>query len=265
MIRHRLLLVGLVGLAGLITACTYKEYNTYNEVRGADAGSTEQGGGASGAGQGGAAGSAGVAGAGGSSGQTGVAGAAGLPTDPDCTGCLRLTMSSRSARNLRLEFPDVQNLSEAQMTWRVRVRDFTGDVSMNFYAQSGDSVTDNMALSYVPLSNAAGWQEIGADLSTVPAFSPPLFSDAGGLNGGAGAGFDAGFPFDKAEVERVGVILAPNVPDGVFTPLTLEIDSVSFSGHPDLNATFASSDAGFTLVDADGAVVAGATLTQVND
>lgn len=249
-----------VGLAGLITACTYEEHNTYNDVRVvADAGSAEAGG-AAGSSQG-AAGS-GQAGAAGSSAGAGGAGANGTATE-DCTGCLRLTVSSRTTRNLRLQFPAAQNLSESLIIWRMRVRTSTNPVQVGFYAQSG-AANDFMYFSSVTLSTESGWQDVGADLGPIPAFAPEVYFDAG-LDSGAGNIFEQGFPFDKSKVERVGVLIYPGVPDGFFTPLTIEIDSVSFSSQPELNANLSSSDDDFALVDADDALIAGATLTHVED
>jgi hypothetical protein len=73
-------------------------------------------------------------------------------------------------------------------------------------------------------------------------------------------------PPDRASsVERLGVSIILNAPSGVFTPFTVEMDGVAFSDHPELSSTFASTDGGFQLVEADGAVVAGATLEQVDD
>jgi hypothetical protein len=241
-----------------IAACTYNEYNTYNEVSvGPDAGSPV---GQAGAGQSGAG--AGVSGAAGSGGQAGAAGAGGGTAGEACTGCLRLTASTNTARNIRLEFDDDQNLATSQMTWRMRVRDFTGDVYLSFYAESGSGQEDTIGLSSVTLNGANDWQDVGADLSGLPDFSPPAFIDAGGVGGNS---FDPGFSFDKRKVERVGVSISPNIQTGVFTPFAIEIDSVSFSGRAELGVTFASNDGGLRLVAVDGAQIAGATLDQVDD
>lgn len=243
-----------VALAAAV-ACTYKEYNTYNEVHAPDAGAPVSAAGAGGAGQSGAGGVS----TSGAAGEANGAGAGGAP--PGCTGCLRLTTSTNASRNLRLEFDSDQNLSQTQLVWRMRVHGFGGEVFVNFYAQSGSSADEQVFLGSVTLSGGAGWQDLGADFSTVQPFSPPSFVDAGGA---AGGGFDPGFPFDKSEVERIGVVVAANVPAGVFTPVTIEIDSVTFSNRTELSSTLSSSGSGFELVDADGASTEGATLVHVD-
>jgi hypothetical protein len=246
--QRRILLLALTGVA---SACTYNEYKTYNEVRDEDAGAPGRAG----------AGASATAGTGGA-GQVGTAaGAGGAAADVNCAGCLRLSMTSGAFTNLRLEFSDDENLSSSRMTWRMRVRDFTDDVVVSFYAQSGDTIDDNMPLSSLTLNSSAGWQEVGGDLSQVQAYVASTFFDAGV----GGSGFDPGFPFDKRRVERVGVTAVANVPNGVFSPLTIEIDSVTFSDHPELNATFSADDGGFQLVEVDGATTAGASLQQVDD
>ena len=245
----------LLGVAAVaVAACTYNEYNTYNEVSSEDAGVRSSVAGAGGDGQSGAAGAS--AGGDGSGGAAGTGGAG-----PDCTGCLRLTMTSNASRNLRLEFDAAQDLSQTQLVWRMRARDFTGNIYLTFYAASGSSADEQVALSSVSLAGGAGWQDLGADLGALQPFSPPSFIDAGGA---AGSGFDPGFPFDKSEVERIGVLVQPDVPAGVFTPLTLEIDSVAFSNRTELSATLSSSDGGFELVEADGSSNDGATLAHVD-
>jgi hypothetical protein len=241
--------------AAAVAACTYKEYNTYYEVQAPDAGAPTDVAGAGGSGQSGAAGAS-TSGTGGAASGAGGTGGVG----PDCAGCLRLTMSSNAARNLRLEFDGDQNLSQTQLVWRMRVRGFTGDVSLNFYAQSGSAADEQMFVASVNLSGGSDWQELGADFGAVQPFSLPQFTDAGGA---AGGGFDPGFPFDKSEVERIGVIVQPNVPSGVFTPLTIEIDSVTFSNRTELSTVLSSNGAGFELVEADGASIDGATLVHV--
>lgn len=236
-------------------ACTYKEYNTYNQVQAPDAGVAISAAGTGGAGQSG--GAAGVS-TSGAAGEGSTAGAGGVPTE--CTGCLRLTTSSNASRNLRLEFDSDENLSQTQLVWRMRVDDFEGDVYLNFYAQSGSSADEQVYLASVTLSGGSGWQDLGADLGALPPYSPASFVDAGGA---AGGGFDPGFSFDKSEVERIGVMVAANVPAGVFTPVTIEVDSVTFSNRTELSSTLSSSGSGFELVDADGASTEGATLVHV--
>jgi hypothetical protein len=180
----------------------------------------------------------------------------------DCTGCLRLTASPDATRNIRLEFADAENLSATRVTWRMRVLGFTGNVYLAFYAQSGNTVDDFITLTNVTLDSSAGWQDVGSDLGGLPPFAPAVFIDGGGVGGN---GFDPGFPFDKSKVERFGVSINASAPSGVFTPFSIEIDSVAFSDHAELSATFASTDGGYQLVQTEGDSIAGASLDQVDD
>ena len=256
--KHRTLIVGLCIAAG----CTYNEYKNYyttpeeGAVYASDAGiDRASNGGSSGAGGGSGAGSAGQAGS-----AAAAAGGGGAPPGEDCTGCARISVLSGRAADYQLDFASRQNLSTSLVLFRVRVRDYVGDVYVTAYIESGDHLAPEQGLAAesqaitVTLNVGSGWQDVGMDLQQVQAFQAPRFEDDAG-GGTAGGAFNPGFPFDKSRVRRVGMRIAPNAGFGVFTPATLELDSVSFSSAPALNVDFATDPGDFELVDPESGSV----------
>ncbi|MEO8179082.1 MAG: hypothetical protein ABI895_09640 [Deltaproteobacteria bacterium] len=251
--KHRSICVALCLGAG----CTYNTYKTYNEAPSSagddDAGVHEPVGAVGATSAGGAGGGAGTTGQGGSA--LGEAGSSAL-SGSDCSGCVRLSVLSGRSVEYQLEFDSRQNLASSLVRARVRVRDYVGDVQLVMYIESGDHVdlqqgpqqgnSSEGVASFVTLNAAAGWQDVGIDLQPVEAFRPPSFADAGGT---AGASFDAGNPFDKTRVERVGLQVTPLGQFGVFTPATLELDALTFAPQENLNVGFSTDPGGFELVD----------------
>lgn len=256
--RHELLLAfAVVGFG----ACTYNEYhNTYTQVVEPDSGAP-----LSQAGRGGSSGSSGSGGA--SSGSGGGAGSnpggsGGDGSEASCTGCLRLNMPATPARTIALAFDDDQDLTATQLSWRLRVRgDYNGSVYVTLYAESGSGEDERFGLGSFSLVAADGWQTFGADFSFIEAFRAPSLLDAG--EGAAGGGFDGGFPFDKSEVERVNVQLATQAATGTFTTLVVEVDSIRFSNHTELDRDFASDDGGLAVISFYDTPIEGATLEHV--
>lgn len=250
--KHRTLAIALCLAAG----CTYNTYKTYNDAPIAagdeDAGVHEA---VAAAGGGGDGGSAGTGGQGGSS--LGEAGSSALPSS-DCAGCVRLAILSGRTAEYQLEFDSRRNLASSLVRWRLRVRDYVGDVQVVAYVESGDHLGPEQGFAaegtstFVSLNAAAGWQDVGIDLVSAPSFRPPTFVDAGGSAGGT---FDNGNPFDKTRVERVGLRITPFSQSGLFTPATVELDSVTFTGQPSLDGDFSSDQGGFELLDPDTATV----------
>jgi hypothetical protein len=253
--KHRTICMALCLAAG----CTYNTYKTYNEAPiGAsdeDAGVHEPVAAAGTAGAGGDGGGGGTAGAGGSA--LGEAGSSALP-GPDCSGCVRLAVLSSRTAQYQFEFDPRRNLSSTLVRARVRVRDYVGDVQVAMYIESGDHLSPQQGFgvetvtSFVSLNAAAGWQDVGIDLQPVEEFRAPYFIDAGGS---AGAGFNPGYPFDKARVRRVGLQVSPLGQFGTFTPATVELDALTFAPGENLNVEFSSDVGGFELVDPESATV----------
>ena len=252
--RHELLFAGAVICFG---ACTYNEYhNTYNQVVEPDAGTP-----VSQAGRGGSGGSGGGSGGSGGSSGSDPGGSAGGGSEVSCTGCTRLTMPATPARAVGLAFDDDQNLSSTQLSWRLRVRgEFNGSVNVTLYAESGSGDDERLNLGSFSLTAADGWQTFGADFASVEPFRAPGFIDAG--EGAAGGGFDSGFPFDKSAVERIVVLFATQA-TGIFTPLVVEIDSIQFSNHTELDRNFATSGGELELISLFDTATEGATLVHV--
>jgi len=67
---------------------------------------------------------------------------------------------------------------------------------------------------------------------------------------------DPGNPFDKTEIEAVGLTMAADVPSGVFTGTTMELDAIRFSSQPALDVHFSSGDSVVELVDSGAATLA---------
>ena len=255
--KHRSVLVGLCLAAG----CTYNTYKTSSDapigVGDDDAGARESLGTG---GTAGAAGSTATAGTGGDAGSALVsnAGSSALPAGPACTGCVQLAVVTGRVAEYQLEFDARRNLSNSLVLWRVRVRDYVGDVQLAAYAESGDhsdpsrGFSPESAASFVTLNAAAGWQDVGIDLQPVEPFSPPILLDAGGAAGGS---FNPGTPFDKSRVERIGLQVHPFGQSGVFTPATVELDAVTFSPQQNLRLEFSADQGGFELVDPESGSV----------
>jgi hypothetical protein len=251
--KHKSLLLGL----GLAVGCTYKTYKTYNEAPiGAaddeDAGVHESlaSGGAGGSAAGGTGGDGGSA-------QLGGAGGTGLAEGAACTGCVRLSVLPGRVAEYQLELEPRLNLASSLVLFRVRVRDFVGDLQLTAYVESGDHVPNNeyneeAVSATATLNTAAGWQDVGIDLQPFPPFSPPVLLDAGGTAGGS---FSAGFPFDKSRVERIGLRVIPLSQFGLFTPGTVELDAVTSSPQQSLDVRFSSDQGGFELFDPESASV----------
>lgn len=237
---HRFALVGLA----LAASCTYNEYTTINEGPTlSDAGQPSAGrGGAAGTGRGGDAGAALAPGGGGNGG----GGAA------PCTGCARITVQGASAARLELPFDAEQNLRESVVTFRVRVTAASNGVYFSAFARSGAGEGEEVFLTNVRLDPNADWQEIGFDLSTVEPFRPPSFVDSGV----GGAGFDPGNPFDRTEVEAIGLTMSADVQSGVFTATTIELDAIRFSDPAELDVLFSAGAGGVELVDSGAATLA---------
>jgi hypothetical protein len=250
MMKHR----NLVLAAAAVAACTYNEYNTYNSVAAPDAGvdPVSAAGGSSGQS---------VAGAGGSdtsqAGTGGSGGSAGAGEGAGCSGCVRLSvLTGRTADYQRVYSPRV-DLSDALVTFRVRVRDYVGPVNVVMYVASDDHFADGgftpeTSVASSTLQADAGWQDVGIDLEGVAAFREPEFIDAGGA---AGSGFDPGQPVDKSRVEAIGLRVSPIDSSGVLTPAILEIDALEVSSPPGLSLSFSADAADFELVDEDTATV----------
>ncbi len=238
-------------IAGSFAACTYNEY-TYTgqggtgdeqSGRAGDTGAGATGGGGSGSG-----GSSQQAGGGGSS--STEAGAAGEgPSSADgCTGCLQLELPPNSETNLQLAFSSNRNFSRTTLGWRVRVRDFTGDVNISAYAENADPSL--VVASSASLTVATGWQDVGIDLEPIEEFREPAFVDAGGFGGG---GFDPGNPFDKSRIRAIGLVIQPISALGNLTPAVIEVDRVTFSNLDGGNINFSTDDGDVELVDSDDA------------
>lgn len=251
MMKHRTLALAAV----VIGACTYNEYNTYNRIEAADAGSGPS------SSVGGSSGQSGVAGAGGSSasqaGNGGSGGSAGAGDAAGCSGCVRLSVLTNRSADYQREYSSRLDLSESLVTFRVRVRDYTGPVNLIVYIESGDHAEDGGltaegTAAFATVGADAGWQDVGIDLSPVQPFREPEFIDAGGF---AGGGFDPGQPFDKSRVERIGLRVSPSDSSGVLTPAILEIDALNISTPGGLSVDFSADDADFELVDPDSATV----------
>jgi hypothetical protein len=238
---HRFALLGVA----LAASCTYNEYTTVNEGPIlSDAGQPSAGrGGAGGEGRGGEAGSAIAQGGGGSGG--------GAPAASPCTGCARVTVQGASAARLELPFDTEQNLRESVVTFRVRVAGNANGVVFNAFARSGNGEGEELVLASVRLDPGTDWQEIGFNLDTVAAFQPPTFIDSGV----GGSGFDPGNPFDKTDVEAVGLTVTPDVPSGVFTASTIELDAIRFSDQTQLDVLFSAGGGGVELVDSGTATL----------
>jgi hypothetical protein len=242
----------LFGAVVTIGACTYNEYqNTYNQVAAPDAGAP-----VAQAGRGGSSGS-GPGGSGGSN----LGGSGGAGNAAYCAGCLMLSMPANPGRALGLAFQDDEDLSQTRLTWRMRVMDFTGQVQITLFAESGSSAEERLFLSQFSLAVPDGWQEFGVEFAEVQPFRAPSFVDAG--EGAGGSGFDDGFLFDKSEVERIALTLSTSLQVGVFTPLVIEIDSVRFSDRSDLDRDFAANDGGVELINLSGEPTEGADLLHV--
>lgn len=240
-------------VAVLVGACTYNEYNnTYIQL--ADAGAQGARGGSGGAGGGSPDGG---------SSSTAPGGASGAGGETYCTGCLLLAMPATPARALALAFDDDQDLSDTQLSWRVRLRNFSDSVSLTLYAESGSDENERLFIGSFELTAAAGWQTFGADFTNLDSFRPPTFLDAG--EGAGGSGFDEGFPFDKSQVERLIAVFGTSQPPGVFTPLLIEIDEVRFSDQSALDRDFQFNAGGVELVSVDGSPIEGATLAHLNE
>lgn len=255
MTRHELLLTfAVVGFG----ACTYNEYhNTYTQVVEPDAGAP-----LSQAGRGGASGSGGASGGSGGRAGSDPGGSGGGGSEASCTGCLRLSMPATPARTIALAFDDDQNLSATQLSWRLRVRgDYNNSLYVTLYAESGNEEDERLSLGSFSLVAADGWQTFGADFTGVEAFRAPSLLDAG--EGAAGGGFDSGFPFDKSEVERVDVQFSTAAATGTFTTLVVEVDSIRFSNHTELDRDFASDDGGLAVISLYDTPIEGATLEHV--
>jgi hypothetical protein len=184
-----------------------------------------------------------------------VEGADGSPTnEPPCTGCVRLAVYEDEIADYQLNFGPV-DLANTTIVWRVRVYDYSGDVSFIGYVDSGDDFGGEATTGMTTLAAGAGWQEIRLDLSALPASPGPSLLDAGGAGD---AGFNSGSSFDRAKVLRVGLAVQPGAAGAGPHRATLELDAVTFSDLPELNVDFAADQGGFVLVDS-----ADATATQV--
>lgn len=240
----------LLSLA-LAASCTYNEYTTINESPTlSDAGSSSASagrGGAAGAGRGGDAGSTVAQGGAGNGGGGAVA--------APCTGCARITIPGTSAR-LELPFEAEQDLRDTLVTFRVRVASGGNGVYFSAFARSGNDDGEELILANVRLDPSADWQEIGFDSSTIEPFRSASFIDSGV----GGAGFDPGNPFDKTEMQAIGFAVASDVPTGVFTASTLELDAIRFSNHPELDVLFSAAGGGVELVDSGAATLDIVTL-----
>lgn len=177
-----------------------------------------------------------------------------LAGEPPCTDCARLAVYEKEIADYQLDFGPV-DLENTTIIWRVRVYNYSGDVSFIGYADSGDNFGSEASTGMTTLAASADWQEIRLDLSALPALREPSLVDAGGADG---SGFDSGSPFDKAKVLRVGLAMQPGPAGAGPHRATLEIDAVTFSDLPGLNVDFAAGQGGFVLVDSGDA-----TVTQV--
>jgi hypothetical protein len=134
------------------------------------------------------------------------------------------------------------------------------DVNLTAYIESGEHAeipqqffAPESSITSVTLNSASGWQDVGIDLAQISPFQAASFDQADG--GTAGGSFNSGFPFDKSRVRRVGLIIQPYAGTGLFTPATLELDSVTFSTAPDLNVEFSTGPGGFELLDPESATL----------
>jgi hypothetical protein len=163
-----------------------------------------------------------------------------MPAAGGCSGCLQLRVPGAEYADLQLQLGTTWDLSSSVIAWRVRVRDFAGEVSAVPYVQSGDRPDDEARPQSSTWNEPADWQQIQFDLgAAVP--------DGG--SAAPGAASVVGGSFDATRVRRLGIAFQVGDAAGA---ATLEIDAVTFSEVPALNADFAASPSGFVLVDSSG-------------
>lgn len=255
--KHQTLVAAFCIAAG----CTYNEYKSYyttpeeGTIGGSDAGVSDTGR----SGSPGTGGSSSV-GAAGSAGSSNAGNGGSSSSSEDCTGCELIRVQSGRTADYQLDFDSRRNLSESLVLFRVRVRDYVGSVNLTAYIESGDHAdipqqffAPESSITSVALDTASGWQDVGIDLQQISPFQAASFDEADG--GTAGGSFNSGFPFDKSRVRRVGLVIQPNAGSGLFTPATLELDSVTFSTAPDLNVDFSTGPGEFELVDPESGSV----------
>jgi hypothetical protein len=171
---------------------------------------------------------------------------------------VRLSVLSSRVAEYQLQFASRRDLSTSLVLWRVRVRDYVGDVQLMAYVESGDHIgpeggfTPEGASTSVNLNASSGWQDVGIDLAPFEPFREPVFLEG---EGSAGAAFVAGNPFDKSRIQRVGLRIQPLAQSGVFSPATVELDAVTFSAPQNSNVDFSTDAGGFELVDPESATV----------